>query len=40
MEVDMDEDLEDNLVVLVVECQKRDSQTHRQTDRQHNYIYR
>ena len=36
MEVDMDKDLEDNLVVLVVEFQKRDSQTHKQ----HNYIYR
>ena len=36
MEVDMDEDVEDDLVVVVVEFQKRDSQT----DRQHNYISR
>ena len=32
----MDEDFEADLVVVVVECQKRDSHT----DRQHNYIYR
>ena len=31
MEVDMDEDFEAHLVVVVVECQKRDGQTHRQT---------
>ena len=29
--VDMDDDLEVNLVVLVLECQKRDSQTDTQT---------
>ena len=34
--MDIDEDLEADLVVVVVEFQKRDSQTHRQ----HNYIYR
>ena len=34
MEVDMDEDVEDDLVVVEVECQKHDSQS----DRQHNYI--
>ena len=32
----MDEDVEAHLVVVVVEFQKRDSQT----DRQYNYIYR
>ena len=36
MEVDMDEDVENDLVVVVVECQKRDGRT----NRQHNYIYR
>ena len=31
MEVDMDEDVMDDLVVVVVECQKRDGQTDTQT---------
>ena len=34
--MDMDQDFKADLLVVVVECQKRDGQTHRQ----HNYIYR
>ena len=35
--MDMDEDIEAHLVVVVVSSK---NVTHRQTDRQHNYIYR